>query len=78
MPRGPLISDEPFAERRRRPRSEEAPTWSPVRRDAWRAELLQAQVAEENKRRQDAEHMRQAIVAGVAIGVIGSIASFFM
>lgn len=44
-----------------------------IRRDAWRAHLLQEQVAEEMAQRRHAVALRLAVFAGVAIGVIGSL-----
>lgn len=43
-----------------------------ARRDAWRAQLLHEQVAEEMAQRRNAASMRVAVAMGVALGVLGS------
>ncbi|HYD88190.1 MAG TPA: hypothetical protein VEA80_11985 [Vitreimonas sp.] len=56
-------------------RSDAAPReTASVRRDAWRAQLLQEQVAEEMAQRRHAAAMRAAVTAGVLFGLIGSVA----
>jgi hypothetical protein len=43
-----------------------------ARRDAWRAQLLHEQVAEEMAARRNAASMRVAVAIGVALGLLGS------
>jgi hypothetical protein len=43
------------------------------RRDAWRAQLLHEQVAEEMAQRRNAASMRAAVATGVMLGVLGSV-----
>jgi hypothetical protein len=45
-----------------------------VRRDAWRAQLLHEEMAEKSAKRRAAAAMRWAIVAGIVLGVAGSVA----
>ncbi len=43
-----------------------------ARRDAWRAQFLHDQVAEEMAARRGASSMRAAVAMGVLLGVLGS------
>ncbi len=47
-----------------------------VRRDAWRAQLLHEQLAEQSAKRRATEAMRRAVWLGVALGVFGSFALY--
>jgi hypothetical protein len=47
-----------------------------VRRDAWRIQLFHEQIAEEAAARRAAQTMRRAMWAGVALGVLGSVALY--
>jgi hypothetical protein len=44
-----------------------------ARRDAWRAQLLHEQVAEEMAERRNAAAMRAEVAMGVLLGVLGSV-----
>lgn len=61
MRRGPDIS-EPYA--------------NSVRRDAWRAQLLHEQLAEQSAKRRAAAAMRWAVWFGVTLGLLGSFALY--
>jgi hypothetical protein len=56
----------------RRPDIRELYAASP-RRDAWRAQLLHEEQAEQSAERRNAAKMRWAIAAGVVIGALGSV-----
>ena len=74
MGRGPLFSDEPFVDRRKRQRPLGAEPWSSVRRDAWRVQALAMQVAEEVRERREAKRWRRTILVGIALGLVIGVA----
>ena len=47
-----------------------------VRRDAWRIELFHEQIAEEAAARRRAEAMRTAVMVGIVLGVVASVALY--
>jgi Pyruvate/2-oxoacid:ferredoxin oxidoreductase gamma subunit len=47
-----------------------------IRRDAWRAQLLHEQVAEEAAARRRAQAMRNAVMFGFALGVAGCFMAY--
>lgn len=47
-----------------------------VRRDAWRIQLFHEQIAEESAARERQKAMRHAVMFGVALGLIGSVAFY--
>ena len=47
-----------------------------IDRNAWRAELYREEVAAEFARHRHAAAMHRAVMIGVAIGVLGSLANF--
>jgi hypothetical protein len=47
-----------------------------VRRDAWRAQLLHEELAEQSAKRRAAAAMRWAIAAGFVVGALGSAAVY--
>jgi hypothetical protein len=49
-----------------------------VRRDAWRIQLFQEQIAKESAARRAAEKMRYAMWVGAALGVFGSVALYLV
>jgi hypothetical protein len=50
-------------------------SWTSVRRDAWRIQLLHEQIADEALRRREAAGMRRAVMIGVGLGVLGVVAT---
>jgi hypothetical protein len=47
-----------------------------VRRDAWRIQLFHEQIAEEAAASRRAKAMRHAVMFGVALGILGSLAFY--
>lgn len=47
-----------------------------IRRNAWREEMYRQQVAEEFARHRRAAAFNRAVMFGVALGFIGSVASY--
>lgn len=47
-----------------------------ARRDAWRTQLFHEQIAEEAAQRRRAQAMRSAVIVGVVLGLVASVAMY--